>query len=106
MSEEAQKMGVTNMAFIRVEQLYPLPKKQIMDVIAKYSNAKNILWAQEEPENMGAWRYMAMQLREINLIGISRRASAAAAEGSSSLHKRRLKLLMESVFKYAKVAVK
>lgn len=106
MSEEAQKMGVTNMAFVRVEQLYPLPKKQIMDVIAKYSNAKNILWAQEEPENMGAWRYMAMQLREINLIGISRRASAAAAEGSSSLHKRRLKLLMESVFKYAKVAVK
>ena len=106
MSEEAEKMEVKNMAFVRVEQLYPLPKKQIMDVISKYKNAKDIIWAQEEPENMGAWRYMAMQLREINLIGISRRASAAAAEGSSSLHKRRLKLLMESVFKYAKVAVK
>ena len=106
MSEEAEKMEVKNMAFVRVEQLYPLPKKQIMDVISKYKNAKDIIWAQEEPENMGAWRYMAMQLREINLIGISRRASAAAAEGSSSLHKRRLKLLMESVFKYAKVGVK
>lgn len=77
-----------------------------MDVIAKYSDAKNILWAQEEPENMGAWRYMAMQLREINLVGISRRAAAAAAEGSSSLHKRRLKGLMDSLFQYAKVTVK
>ncbi len=105
-SEKATEMGVTNMAFVRIEQLYPLPKKQIMDVIAKYSNAKNILWAQEEPENMGAWRYMAMQLREINLIGISRRASAAAAEGSSSLHKRKLQALLDHVFQYAKVPVK
>lgn len=105
-SEKATEMGVTNMAFVRVEQLYPLPKNQIMEVIAKYSNAKNILWAQEEPENMGAWRYMAMQLREINLIGISRRAAAAAAEGSSSLHKRRLKGLLDNLFQYAKVTVK
>ena len=77
-----------------------------MDVIAKYSNAKNIIWAQEEPENMGAWRYMAMQLREVNLTVVSRRAAAATAEGSSSLHKRRLKSLMDNLFQYAKVTVK
>lgn len=106
MSEQAAEMGVKNMAFVRVEQLYPLPKTQIMDVISKYKNATNILWAQEEPENMGAWRYIAMKLREVDFKVISRRASAAAAEGSSSLHKRRLKGLMDALFQYAKVPVK
>lgn len=106
MSEKAAEMGVDNMAFVRVEQLYPLPEKQIMKVIEGYKNAKNLIWAQEEPENMGAWRYMAIQLRSLNLIGISRKSSAAAAEGSSSLHKKRLARLHEELFKFAKVSVK
>jgi 2-oxoglutarate dehydrogenase E1 component len=99
---KAEELGVKNMAFVRVEQLYPLPKKQIDEVLAKY-DAKHIIWAQEEPENMGAWTYMAMQLRELNLIGISRKPSAATAEGSHDLHKRRLARLFEDLFKYAKV---
>lgn len=101
-TEKAQEMGVDNMAFVRVEQLYPLPKKQLDEIFAKY-NAKNIIWAQEEPENMGAWTYMAMALRDKNLVGISRKSSAAAAEGSHDLHKRRLAHLFEELFKYAKV---
>lgn len=103
MSEKAAKMGVKNMAFVRVEQLYPLPEKQIETVIAKYKNAKRVIWAQEEPENMGAWRYMAMALRDMKLIGISRPASAAAAEGSKALHLRRLEALYNNLFQYAKV---
>lgn len=102
-SEKATEMGVKNMAFVRIEQLYPLPKKQIKDIIASYPNAKNIIWAQEEPENMGAWTYMAMNFREIPLIGISRKASAASAEGSKKLHEKRLKHLMDSLFAYASV---
>ncbi len=102
MSEKAQEMGVDNMAFVRVEQLYPLPQKQIEDIIAKY-NAKNIVWAQEEPENMGAWTYIAMKLRHIPFIGVCRGSSAAAAEGSKKLHERRLKQLYSDLFKYAKV---
>ncbi len=102
-SEKAAELGVDNMAFVRVEQLYPLPKIQINAIIKKYKNAKNIIWAQEEPENMGAWRYMAMALRDINLIGISRYASAASAEGSHDLHKRRLERLFNELFEYAKV---
>ncbi len=105
-SEKAAEMGVDNMAFVRIEQLYPLPKTQIDAVIASYPNAKNLVWAQEEPENMGAWRYMAMQLRSMNLHGVYRKASAAAAEGSSSLHKKRLKQLFEDLFKFANVAAK
>lgn len=102
-TEKAEELGADNMAFVRVEQLYPLPKKQIDAVLAKYKNAKNILWAQEEPSNMGAWTYMAMELRDINLKGVCRRPSAAAAEGSHDLHKRRLARLFNELFEYAKV---
>ena len=79
---KAKEFDAENMAFVRVEQLYPLPKTQIDAILKKYKNAKNILWAQEEPSNMGAWTYMAMELRKLNLTGICRRPSAAAAEGS------------------------
>lgn len=103
LKEEAKKLEVENMAFVRVEQLYPLPTKQIDDMVASYKKAKNIIWAQEEPANMGAWTYMAMSLRHIPLIGITRRASAASAEGSKKLHEKRLKRLFEEVFQYAKV---
>lgn len=105
MKDKAKNMGVENMAFVRVEQLYPLPQRQIEEVIARYS-AKNIIWAQEEPENMGAWAYIAMKLRHIPFQGICRPASAAAAEGSKKLHERRLKLLFERVFQYASVTAK
>jgi len=106
MSEKAVEMGIENMAFVRVEQLYPLPKKQLDEVFVKYKNTKNIIWAQEEPNNMGAWRYIAMAMREIPLIGITRPATAAAAEGSKKLHEKRLKALFEEIFKYGKVKVK
>lgn len=102
-TEKAAELGVTNMAFVRVEQLYPLPENQIKATLASYPNAKNIIWAQEEPENMGAWRYIAMALRSMNLIGITRPSSAAAAEGSKKLHEKRLAKLYQSIFEYAKV---
>ena len=105
-SEKATEMGADNMAFVRVEQLYPLPEAQIRATINKYKGAKNIIWAQEEPANMGAWAHMAMNLPDLGLIGVSRKASAASAEGSSALHKKRLNRLFEDLFKYAKVAVK
>ncbi len=100
---KAKEMGVENMNYVRVEQLYPLPKKQIEDCIASYKKVKNIIWAQEEPSNMGAWHYMAMSMRNIPFIGISRKSSAAAAEGSHDLHKRRLSQLFSELFQYAKV---
>jgi 2-oxoglutarate dehydrogenase E1 component len=102
-SEKATEMGVENMAFVRVEQLYPLPEKQIDAIVAKYTGAKNIIWAQEEPANMGAWAYIAMNLRSIHIKGICRPASAASAEGSKKLHEKRLKALYDELFAYAKI---
>jgi 2-oxoglutarate dehydrogenase E1 component len=104
LKEKAQQMGAENMAFVRVEQLYPFPQKQINEILSKY-NAKNIIWAQEEPANMGAWTHMAMNLRKLDLIGICRPASAASAEGSKKLHEKRLAKLFNEIFAYAKVKV-
>ena len=103
MSEKATEMGVDNMAFVRLEQIYPLPKTQIDAIIAKYKNVTNILWAQEEPSNMGAWTYIAMSMRNIPFIGICRPGTAASAEGSKKLHEKRLKQLFADLFHYAKV---
>ncbi len=106
MKNQAKERGVTNMAFVRVEQLYPLPENQINAVLKKYKNASHVLWAQEEPANMGAWSYMAMSMPQLGLKGVTRKASAASAEGSSTLHKKRLAQLFENLFSYAQVPVK
>jgi 2-oxoglutarate dehydrogenase E1 component len=106
MKAKAAELGVDNLAFVRVEQLYPVPKNHIDAIIAKYKNAKNVLWAQEEPANMGAWTHIAMSMRDIPFVGIYRNATAAAAEGSKKLHEKRLKQLFADLFQYAKVKVK
>lgn len=105
MKEKANELGADNMAFVRVEQLYPVPTAQIDGIIAKYSGVKNIVWAQEEPSNMGAWTHMAMSLRHIPFVGICRNSTAAAAEGSKKLHEKRLKQLFAEVFQFARVKV-
>jgi len=96
--EEAEKRGVKNATFIRMEQLYPIPEKQLDAVLATYGNIKQVIWAQEEPENMGAWRFIAMHLTKYKLNVIARNASAAPAAGSSDLHKRRLADLFNRLF--------
>lgn len=100
---KAEELGINNFAFVRVEQLYPLPTTQLEAIFDKYKNATEIVWAQEEPANMGAWTYMAMALRDKNLKGVCRKPSAAAAEGSHDLHKRRLERLFDELFAFAKV---
>ncbi len=56
---------ISRTAFVRIEQLYPLHEKANKAAIAKYPKAKKFVWCQEEPENMGAWRYIAPHLRRI-----------------------------------------
>jgi len=101
--EKYREMEADNMAFVRIEQLYPFPEKQIDAILQKYTNLRHIIWAQEEPENMGAWRYIAMKMRTRNLIGITRPESAASAEGSKELHIKRLHKLWTKLFQYAAV---
>lgn len=104
--EEAENRGIDDMAFVRIEQLYPLPKKQIDALLSKYTKATNVIWGQEEPENMGAWTYMAMNMRHIDLKCVSIPSSASPAAGAKEIHVRRVKKLFNDLFDYAGVPVK
>ncbi|MBF4589547.1 multifunctional oxoglutarate decarboxylase/oxoglutarate dehydrogenase thiamine pyrophosphate-binding subunit/dihydrolipoyllysine-residue succinyltransferase subunit [Curtobacterium sp. VKM Ac-1395] len=83
---EAEKRGITDVALVRVEQLAPLPLERLLEVLAGYTDAE-VVWAQEEPENQGAWPFVCMNLsphldgRPLSVA--SRPASAAPATGSS-----------------------
>jgi 2-oxoglutarate dehydrogenase E1 component len=90
--------GVTNMAIVRVEQLYPLPVEQIKAIIGKYPNAEQILWVQDEPENMGAWQHIQRFMPDIPFKLISRQASASPAGGLIYQHNTRLNKILDLVF--------
>ncbi|MDX1349702.1 MAG: 2-oxoglutarate dehydrogenase E1 component [Putridiphycobacter sp.] len=96
--EQMKERGVSNAAVVRLEQLFPLPTKQLDAIFAKYKQAKNIIWAQEEPYNMGPAMHIYMTLKRDDIKIISRSASAAPATGSSQTHKRRLAALYDSLF--------
>jgi 2-oxoglutarate dehydrogenase E1 component/2-oxoglutarate decarboxylase len=83
--------GTADVAVVRVEQLYPLPAEQIRAELERYPNASDVVWVQEEPMNMGAWQFMAVNLPEQLPAGrtfrrVSRRASASPAVGSAKVH--------------------
>lgn len=90
--------GADNIALVRIEQLYPLPHKQLDKIIAKYSNAKKHIWAQEEPENMGAWCHMMRHFTSVKLNVISLAESGAPATGSSKMHAKRHNAIINQVF--------
>jgi 2-oxoglutarate dehydrogenase E1 component len=105
--EEKENMGeIDNIAFVRLEQLYPLPDKQIDKVLASYKNVKNYIWAQEEPKNMGAWTHIAMNYRKVDFTCISRKASASPASGSGITAAHRQKAILKEIFNYGKQPVK
>jgi len=83
--------GVADVAVLRVEQLYPLPASELVEQLRRYPNADEVVWVQEEPANMGAWQFMAVNLpAELpagkTLSVVSRKASASPAVGSAKVH--------------------
>lgn len=96
--EEQESRKSSNTAIVRLEQLYPFPQKQFDAIVKKYSKAKNMVWAQEEPENMGAWPYILRLLRNTNIQVVSRAESGSPATGSSKRHAVEHKKLMNAVF--------
>ncbi|WP_445735372.1 2-oxoglutarate dehydrogenase E1 component [Mariniflexile sp.] len=96
----AQRDTLNNdsVALVRVEQLFPLHEEKIKQVIAKYPNVKNYVWAQEEPKNMGAWSYMMQRFDVVKLEGISRPYSSVPAPGSSTRDKKRQQRVIDAVF--------
>lgn len=93
-----EKNKIDNVAIVRIEQLFPVPKKEILKIISDYS-PKEIVWAQEEPRNMGSWSHLLMHLEIAkNFRVASRRFYGSPASGSSKRFEKRHKEVIEYVF--------
>ncbi|MBK7214412.1 MAG: 2-oxoglutarate dehydrogenase E1 component [Bacteroidales bacterium] len=95
---EREKRGRFDVAFIRIEQLYPLPVDQMKAIIAKYSNATVFAWVQEEPANMGAWSFILRNFKQVKLLLVARPESGSPATGSSKLHALRQAKIIDKAF--------
>jgi 2-oxoglutarate dehydrogenase E1 component len=89
LAEHRAKLGATDTAIVRVERLYPIPAQELQAELSRYSGDAEVVWAQEEPENQGAWPRMALRLPQ--LIGrlprlVALPASSAPAFGSAKVH--------------------
>jgi 2-oxoglutarate dehydrogenase E1 component len=97
LAEKQQKDGRKDVAIIRLEQLYPLPFRQLEALYNKYGKA-TWFWVQEEPLNMGAAAFLQMNLKTINYGVISRQPSAATATGYAKVHAQEQAEIIETAF--------
>ncbi|HLM77660.1 MAG TPA: 2-oxoglutarate dehydrogenase E1 component, partial [Rubrobacteraceae bacterium] len=103
-SEAREEDYVTAVA--RVEFLYPFPEEDITAVIGGYPNLAEIVWAQEEPRNMGAWTFMEPRLRklvdgELLIRYVGKPARPSPAQGSRRFHDREHATMIRTAFKEA-----
>ncbi len=94
-----QQYKARDLALIRIEQLHPFPIKQVMKIHWKYRNTLLSLWVQEEPENMGAWRHIQNEMKEIKPEPVTRQASGSPATGLFRLHQIGQEEIVTKVFR-------
>ncbi len=92
LAQKRDELKKHNVAIVRLEQLYPMPREPLKEALAGYADGTPAFWVQEEPENMGAWRFVKIQLGEklferFPFSGIYRQSAASPATGSASSHK-------------------
>ncbi len=104
-AKEEQGIG-SDMAVIRLEQLYPFPEKQLNQILKNYAKDCQLVWAQEEPENMGAWSYIMRMMRTTGIEVVALPASASPATGSPKVHEKRMNDMLSRLFAYSKVQEK
>lgn len=105
---EREKHQAKDVTFVRVEQFYPLHKEKIKKILDKYKDAKEIIWLQEEPRNMGAADFILLQLQEISgkmIRYIGRERSAASAVGTYVLHKKQHAEIIHDLFGKDQLAI-
>jgi multifunctional 2-oxoglutarate metabolism enzyme len=99
-----EERGADNVAIVRLEQLYPFPTDLLSDMLQRYSSSAEVIWVQEEPRNMGAWRFvqepinyiLAPSRRAVNYAG--RPEAASTATGSSKQHAKELAEFIDAAF--------
>ena len=98
-----QELGIDTAAVVRVEQLYPWPVQAVAKAIARYPLATELVWLQEEPENMGAWNAVKGRLYEAHqhsheIRRVSRTESGSPATGSNAIHRQEQEELLNRAF--------
>jgi len=97
-----QRAARTEIAICRLEQLYPVPMRDLRAMFDGYPNADEIVWVQEEPENMGAWDFIRPHLVEVSngrtVRRVARPRSASPAEGSAARHALNQQALVNQAF--------
>jgi len=103
LEKRRQELGRRDVAIIRVEQLYPLPRQALEQALAGYTPGTPVVWVQEEPENMGAWRFMKIHFGEklfdrFPFSGVCRQSAASPATGSKKSHDMEQNELLSAAF--------
>ncbi len=99
LEEAREREKIKNVAIIRVEQLHPLPKNQILENLKQFKGAE-VVWVQEEPENMGYWNYLLRLLyKELPMSVIARKPSASPATGYNKVHVEEQKNIVSQALK-------
>ncbi|WHF52657.1 2-oxoglutarate dehydrogenase E1 component [Chryseobacterium gotjawalense] len=93
-----EELNCETIALVRMEQLYPLQQDKIDEVFAKYGNRKQLLWVQEEPENMGAWGYILRNFRDTGIQVIAAVPSGSPAPGSHKMFEKNQNSVINRVF--------
>jgi 2-oxoglutarate dehydrogenase E1 component len=98
--ERQQNDSRNDVAIVRLEQLYPLPLTQLETIKAKYKNASQLIWVQEEPENMGPWPFISRKFRKsvFDFDLISRKESSSTATGYAKQHAAQQAYIVSSAF--------
>ncbi len=97
--ERKEHFDATDIALIRIEQLYPFPHEKVRNIIEKYKNTISWLWVQEEPENMGAWNYIKNEIDNIDLQPVARKPSGSPAVGLYKIHQKEQTEIIGKVFR-------
>jgi 2-oxoglutarate dehydrogenase E1 component len=106
--EAREAHNITDIAIVRLEQLYPYPKEAMAQVLARYPNATSRVWVQEEPRNQGAWWFMRAHMDvNISSSGIKleyagRPASASPAAGYLKIHRKQLEEFLADALQLTK----
>jgi len=101
LADHRAKNNITDTAIVRIEQLYPLHSNRLAEISDTYGHQARLIWCQEEPENMGAWRWIAPQLEEIfgrKAAYAGRVASSSPAVGVLAVHKLQLSAFLQAAF--------
>jgi 2-oxoglutarate dehydrogenase E1 component len=99
---DQRRAGNDSLAVIRIEELYPFARQELADLIETYREARDVIWLQEEPRNMGAWTFVAPRLEELldgrTLRYVGRPEGASPAEGWAEAHATEQRRIMSEIF--------